>query len=380
MTAVGVFGVLLTFLAFAFFSPVKTNARLALFITMAIAHLATTYIYYKYVQTNNADTTLYYYDPYKFFENGFGLSTMFVIYLTQTLREIFGGSYLDYFFVYQAVGVWGLALLVRSLDEISLSLQAPLPPIVIALLFLPGMYFWTSAIGKDAPLFFATSLAVWSSLRISKRWPWLVVAVGIMILFRAHIALVTVIAFALALVSGRGVSTAARIALIICAATGAAFLFGVLQSELRTDLSSLGSIANFVEKQTTTASQGGDQAIVHSSFLFKLFSLLYRPLFVDADGVFGLVASLQNLVMIGITVIIIRNFRLCLELFHSSLPFRFVIMHFCTLAFMLTIAYYNIGLGLRQREMATPSLIVAFGTLYMVLQIRRSKPDHVPSS
>lgn len=371
MSFVGFIGVLLTLLAYAWFSPIKSNARLALFLVMALFHLATAFIYFVYVQTNDADTSLYYYDVYGFYAKGFGLSTTFVIYLTQTLRGLFGGTYLDYFLLYQALGLWGLALLMRTLDEISLSLETPLPPLVFLLMFLPGMYFWTSAIGKDAPLFFAAALAMWSSLHISKRWMWFGIAMVVMVLFRAHIAMVTIVVLAVSLLAGRGVPTAAKLLLGSVAIVGAVLLFGTLQTELGSDLSSIGSLSDFVNQQTTAATTGGDATLANSPFLFKIFSLLYRPLFVDADGVFGLLASLQNIVMVTITVLLFRNFWLWAELFRNSLAIRFATLHFIAVYLLLALAYYNVGLGLRQREMATPALLIVFGTVWMVAQLRQ---------
>jgi hypothetical protein len=371
MTFVGFIAILFSFAAFSWFGVRKDNSRLALFLAITIAHIASAYIYYLFVQANDADTKLYYYDLYDFYSAGFGLSTMFVVWLTQSLLTIIGGSYLDYFFLYQILGVWGLALLFRTLDEMAASLGVELPPIMIVLMFLPGMYFWTSAIGKDAPLFFACALAVWSSFRISSRWFWFGLAIAIMILFRMHVALLTMASFAFALVAGRGVPTVARILLLGAAGGAAFFLFGSLQAELQVDLSSVGSIANYVEQATGAATRGVDDTLANASFPVKLVSLLFRPLFFDVENLFGLAASVQNLVMIGITFYLFANFRLLVEMFRGSLAVRFATIHFVAIYLMLAVMYYNVGLGLRQREMATPALLVVLGAVVMVAQLRR---------
>lgn len=371
MSAVGVVGILLSFLAFGWFTAHKDNRRLALFLIIAILHVATAYVYYVFVQSNDADTKLYYYDGYRFFENGFGLGTMFVIFVTQSMREIFGGSYLDYFLFYQFMGVWGLALLMRTMEDTAGVLETPLPPVMIGLLFLPGLYFWTSAIGKDPALFLACALAVWSCFRISSRWLWFGFAVGIMVLFRAHIALLTVISLALALVAGRGVPKIARVLLIFAAVVSAFYLLSAIQAQLQVDLSSVGSIANYVEVQTTAATQGENNTVVNAAFPIKLLSVLYRPLFFDATSAFSIIASFQNVAMILITVMLIRNFRLWMELFRSSLAIRFATIHFVAIYLLLAFAYYNVGLGLRQREMATPALLAVFATVFMVSRLRR---------
>ncbi len=373
VTFLGIFGILLSLVAFAWFSPRKDNSRLALFLIIAILHVVSAYIYYRFVQTSDADTKLYYYDVYGFFERGFGLGTMFIVHVTQSMRNVFGGSYLDYFFVYQALGVWGLALVMRTMEETAQALNTALPPLMMGLMFLPGMYFWTAAIGKDAPLFLACALAVWSCFHISSRWYWFGLAIGIMVLIRAHVALLSVVALALALVAGRGVPTIARLVLIVAAAASGFILFGTLQSELQVDLSSVDSIASYVEQQTTAATRGVDNTLATSSFPVKLISLLYRPFFIDMNGVFGLIASFQNVAMVAFTVLLLRNFRLWGELFRGSLAIRFATIHFLLLYLMLAFMYYNVGLGLRQREMATPALLVVIGAIVMVGQLRKRK-------
>lgn len=371
MTFVGVMGILLSFIAFAWFTKRKDNSRLALFLIITILHIASAYVYYLFVQNNDADTKGYYYDIYDFYQHGFGFSTMFIIYVTQSALEIFGGSYLDYFFLYQVLGIWGIALVFRTMEETATALGITIPPSMIALMFLPGMYFWTAAIGKDAPLFLACALAVWSCFRISNRWVWFGLAVVIMMFIRVHVGLVTVVALALAMVAGRDVPNIARIALAVSAIVAGGFLFTALQSQLQIDLTSVESIANYVDQQTAAATRGVDNTLANASFPVKLLSLLYRPFFIDSGGIFGIVASFQNVAMVGITFLLLRNFRLWAELFTGSLAIRFATIHFVMMYLMLAFMYYNVGLGLRQREMATPALLAVLGAIWMVIQLRR---------
>ncbi|MBK9431489.1 MAG: hypothetical protein IPN50_03360 [Sphingomonadales bacterium] len=142
---------------------------------------------------------------------------------------------------------------------------------------------------------------------------------------------------------------------------------------MQVDLSSVDSIASYVEQQTTAATRGVDNTLATSSFPVKLISLLYRPFFIDMNGVFGLIASFQNVAMVAFTVLLLRNFRLWGELFRGSLAIRFATIHFLLLYLMLAFMYYNVGLGLRQREMATPALLVVIGAIVMVGQLRKRK-------
>jgi hypothetical protein len=371
MTLVGVLGLLLGLIGFVWMTQFKDNRRLFVWVSLVTAHVVTAVVYYYYVQSNDADTKLYYYDLYSFAALDFQPGTLAVVKATQALRAFFGGTYLDYFLLYQVLGIWGIAFIYRMLEDLSLILDQQLTPAHYALLLLPGMFFWTSAIGKDAPMFFASAMAVWSCFAIGKRWPWFALALVPMILIRPHIALVTLAALGLAVVMGRGVSLSLRALLLGAVAVSGTLLFGTVQSQLGTTESGGGSLANLVETAANAAGDNAEGSLARAALPVKLFSVLYRPFFVDANGIFGLIASLQNIAMIAITIALIRNFRLWAELFRASLLVRFVTIHASALFLLLALMYYNVGLGLRQREMATPALIVLAVAVSLVAQRRR---------
>ncbi len=372
MTPVGALGILLSLVAFLWFSSAKDNKRLGLFVLLLVFHLAASVLYYFFVQSNDADTKLYYFDDYRFYYRDFETGTVAVVWITQFLKRLLGGSYLDFFLIFQTFGFWGLILVYRTLEDCSNILRLELKPLVVGLMFLPGMYFWTSAIGKDPPMFLACALAVWATFGISKRWAWFGLAIAIMVLIRPHVALVTTAALAFAVLLGRGVPLTTRIVLLTLAVAGGVSMAGSLMQTLKVDVTSISSVAAFVENQTGLATQDTDASLAQSAFPVKLFSLLYRPLFVDTNGIFGLVASLQNLAMIFITWKLVSKLGTWFSLFRASLPVRFATFHFAGLIFMLAFAYYNVGLGLRQREMATPALVVIFALVYLVSNRRKA--------
>ncbi|MDP3674461.1 MAG: hypothetical protein Q8R44_05130 [Novosphingobium sp.] len=374
MSLVGVAGLLLGLLALSWGMVVRDNRKLGLFVAIIVAHAITSALYYYYVQNSDADTKLYYYDPYGFYSQPFSLGTIFLIYLVQWLKSQIGGSYFDYFLLFQAIGVWGIVLLARILEELTIVLDEPWPPLLTIMVMMPGMYFWTSAISKDGPLFFACALALWATMALSRRWAWMGVAVVLMMLFRPHVALLSMIAFALALVAGRGVATSVRVMLVGLSAVAVIALAGTVQASLRIDLSSVGSIASYVDNQSAVAANasGTGGGIVTLPLPVKLFSLLYRPFFFDAGGIFGLVASVQNIFMVYATFLLIREFRVWRAMFRESLPIRFATLFLAGMVLMLSVMYYNVGLGLRQREMFTPALYLIFCSVYIVKRGQRA--------
>lgn len=374
MTFVGIAGIILGLLAAWWMSNSYTNRKIGFFALVASLHLITAVVYYQYVQTNDADTKLYYFDPYGFYDLDFSLGTQFLIYFVQALKGIIGGTYLDYFLLFQALGLWGIALLVRTLEELAEALAQHWPPIFTIMMFMPGMYFWTSAIGKDAPLFLACTIALWSTMAISRRWLWFGLAIGIMVLFRLHVALIAVVALALTLMTGRGISPVLRGLLIVGLIPLLYVLVGTVQSSFQLDLASVSSLTSYVEQQTDTLAEaaGELEGLAAQPFYVRLISLLFLPLFADSGGIFGIVASFQNVFMLYVGSVLVREYRSWWSMFRQSIPIRFATFFLVTMIAMLTVMYYNVGLGLRQREMFTPALYLVFGAVYLVRSARRA--------
>lgn len=329
-----------------------------------VTHAATTVVYYLYVQTESADTALYYFDPTGFFDQGFGTGTLAIIFSVQWLKFTIGGSYLDYFLVFHVIGFAGIAVIFRMMTEITDSFRLHWPPIFTLIMFMPGMYFWTSAIGKDAPLFLAAALAMWSMIRFERRWFWFVFALILMALIRPHIAFVAAASFALAVVMGKGIAPGVRVGATIFAALCVGFVGATVQSSLQVDLLSVGSVTDYVDGFVANAAVAADaEDMTSASYPFKLLSLLYRPLFVDYNGVFSLIPSVQNLFMLGFTYFLFKNRGLWVSLYRQHLAMRFATIFLIGMILLLTIMYYNVGLGLRQREMFTPALYFVISVL-----------------
>ena len=300
---------------------------------------------------------------------------MSVLYAVQWLKGIFGGSYLDYFFLFHSVGFFGVVLVARTIEEITLQLRCEQPPFLFLLLFLPGMYFWTSAIGKDVPLFLACALVTWAMLDPKGRWWAIAFGVALMVPVRPHIGLITMVALMGALMFDRTTGVGVRVVISLIAALALVQIALTLRSTLQVDVSSASSLVDFVSsKQENNADVGIGQVenYATAAYPLKLISLLFRPLFVDASGVGGLVASVQNLFMVYATYTFVRYWRIVVELAKRSIFIRFTLIYSTLLMLLLALLYYNVGLGLRQREMATPALLALFATTWLIARVRRT--------
>ena len=371
MTLVGLLGPIIALLAWQMAFVERTRTRAAIFFLAFLTHIGTTILYYFWVQTTVADTILYYDDPYSFYGTGFGMGTRFVIYMVQYLKDILGGTYLDYFLLFQAFGFWGVVLMMRIFEEIHIELGTKQSPFTYLLFFLPSIHFWTSAIGKDAPLFLAASLAVWSAMQLRRRFIAFGLSILIMVLFRPSIALAALMALALSAFIDPRNSVGTKLVLLLAAFAAVVPVLGTVENTFRVDVTSAESVSDFFQYQSEISAQDeGGSAVVGASYPVRIFSLLFRPLFVDANGAFGLIASLENLFLMFILFQMLRNFGSVKKLVRSVFFVRFGSIFAVVLILLLGFVYYNVGLGLRQKVMFMPGLLTLF---VAVLAVKHAK-------
>ena len=326
---------------------------------------------------------MYYFDPYGFANAPWGLSTQFVIKLCQVLRVDFGASYLDCFLLFQSVGFAGIMILVRVFDEIETKVGVREHRGYWPLLFLPSVNFWTSAIGKDGPVFFGISLCVWASLNLRKRFVYFCISLALVAAFRAHIALMAVASFAAATFFGSSISFGRKAGLLALAVVGIIVTSGAVESSLGVDPTSPSSVAAFLNDQNDVFSNTvGTTSLGNASYGLRIVSLLFRPFFVDAHGMLGMVASFENIgVLIG--VLYFLTHRRDFMLLFRRVPFiRFAAIFAFVILLSLTLVYYNVGLGLRERIMAYPmifSILVALWSLREKhkLEAASQRPDRL---
>ena len=370
MSAVGIFAVLLCLAALPLFPPARSSRGLLLFFGILLLHVAASVAFYQYALRSSADAALYYYDATGLRRSDMELGTIFTIKFVQFIKASIGGTYLDHFLIFQSLGFWGLLFLQRCLEYAHQSFGDALTRVPNWVLFFPGLHFWTSAPGKDAPLFFAICLALWATIR-STRAMWFGAAVFVMLMFRPHIALLATAALAGGAFFGGRSNAVVKISLIVVALVALSVVAGTVQRSLVIDLTDPSFVGAFLEQQQQRSEWiEGATNLQNAVFPVRLLSLLFRPFFIDAGGAFGLVSSVENLILLFVIGFMVWNWRDGLAAFRSSLPFRFGFLFSVVLIVLLTLTYYNVGLGLRQKTMMMPGLLTLFAAQWMLQRAR----------
>ena len=349
-----------------------TIPKLVLSSLLLLVHIAASLYYFGYSQTSMADSSTYYYDPLSWGPQPWALSTKLVTQICYVLKVGFDATYLDCFFIFQSVAFAGMMILARAFEDIEARIGVPERQTYWALLFLPSVNFWTAAIGKDAPMFFAISLSVWAMLSLRRRLPFFFIALAVMILFRAHIALMAALALAGASFFGSSASIGRKLGFFAVAMIGTWLTSGAVESSIGVDPTDPSAVADYLEAQNNVFSTiAGTTSIGDASYPVRIFSLLFRPLFIDAHGVLGLIASFENVGVILAVLYMIAHWRDVLHLW-KQVPFvRYVLLFAFIVLLSLTLIYYNVGLGLRERVMTYPMI---FSFLVALWSLRR-KPQ-----
>ena len=367
---VGWFGVLLGFAAIMLMTRREQGVgRFGLMFFLAIVQIITAVYFYQWALTNTTDAITYYTDPYNWYARGFGLNTGFIIWIVQWTKSWAGGSYLDYFLLFQATGTWAIALMILTYDDLFRQAERETPKALYLTLLLPGIHFWTAYIGKDGLLFLAAALTTWAAVQIRTRWLAFGLATVIMILVRPHIALLAVAACAVAIALDKKASPLIRIALIFMSLAAFAFAAVTIESTFRIDVTNADSVTDFLATYSeTTQRVSGTTSVAYESFFIKLLSLLFRPLFFDASGFLGLVASFENLFMLFMVGTILFRITWVIVLFRHLFVIRFAVLFAVALTILLSMVYYNVGLGLRQKLMMMPAYLTIFAAVIATAQ------------
>lgn len=379
MTAFGLIGIVISLAGFHFARANESRARFIFFVLLLLAHIGASIAGFLYAQEFGGDVNLYYYDILGVYGNYNGVGTTFVVNFVQFLKSYLGGSFFDYFLLFQAIGFWGILLILRAFDDIHRELGQPTFSGIYFLLFLPGLHYWTSAIGKDSLIFFGVALCTWAAFRLQTRYLAFGAGVLIAILVRPHIALLALVAFSITLLVGRGTSLLTRGALLAVVLAGIGSVAGLVEGTVSgLSLTSADSMSELLEtKSQVSEESGADLSITGASFPVKLLSLLFRPLFFDANGAFGFVASLENLVLLTVILTMIWRSGTALAVARATVFARFAFFFFVLITGLLALFNYNVGLGLRQKMMMMPTLLVFFVAMMAVRKAQKAQKGMV---
>lgn len=304
----------------------------------------------------DTDTITYFYDVFGALGDSLKPGTSFIVYLTTFATTLLDASFEDMMAVYSLSGVAGSFLLLRYPALAGYKGRYPLLP--AAAVLLPTFHFYTTAIGKDGLSALAIVLVLIGSSNVSLRWRSLGSGFLLLVLVRPHIAAAAGLAFLISqmILSGNRWARFAIVPALVIGSVGAYYVF---QSFLGINVFNVSEVSAFLGERSDALATSSYTINASDNIAMRLIGFMYFPLFFNADSALALAASIENLLLLAITLRI--SFTLSRREIRSDRNVVFLLILIAVLWLFMGMTTYNIGLGLRTKtSMVTPILLALF--------------------
>lgn len=243
------------------------------------------------------------------------------------------------------------------------------------LLFLPNMHFWTSSLGKGSLIFMGLMMFAYSLKKPKNRMLLFIIGGFFVYMIRPAVMLFVLSGVMVGLLFGREkISTGLRIVIIIAS-------LGFLYSASTTILGTvkIQNTENVIEDfQKNTAAQsdrlessGSGVAMQSYPLPFKLFTLWFRPLFIDSPGVIGLFSSAENFIYL-LLFLKICNKRFLSFIRKAPYMVKMSAVTFLLASYAMTFVMSNLGIIMRQKTMV---MYFGFFVIYYFLAEEKWKKN-----
>lgn len=331
--------------------------------------------YYLFIVKAGGDATNYWFATYgyRFYdfsdvldEINSGSATGYVLLLNYIPAKLLGLKFFTGSILYIVIGYFGFvyfyALLKSQIPNLYMLRKTKVLGLSIFpyMLFLPNLHFWSSGVGKDTLLFFCIALFFYSSLKTSKRFFGLIISIGLSFVIRPHMTLFMLMALGSGLVFDGRLKSYQKVFITLIFAGVFVGAINYVMNFVQLESLDTETVEEFSNNRVSNLSDERTSSSVDTSsypYPLKVFTFLFRPFFFDANGVLGLVASIENFILFLFFIKIIRNkflkgFKASTYVVKAS-GFLFIMG---ALSFSLILG--NLGIMLRQKTPFIMMLII----------------------
>ena len=323
-------------------------------------HLALSFVYYLYAVFNPSDSILYYArivnnNRGESWMDFFGTSTRFIEFIGYPFVKYLGFSYEGMMMLFSYFGFLGFCYFyVFVREHTRFSNKFFKYDLMTLILFLPNFHFWSGSFGKGSVMFLSLAMFFYAITKVKTRYIALIIAGLLAYYIRPHIFFVLGIATTAGFMfSSKRVSFMARVAFAVVAG-------GITVYIMNDVLAMVGLEDNFLEesanlshraRELSKATSGVDISSYNPAM--KLFTFLYRPLFVDAQGMLGLIVSFENLFYLIVTVMFFARGGLFFIIKGDYIT-KTAMVAFLLVSYALAQVSGNLGIAMRQKTQIMP--------------------------
>lgn len=297
------------------------------------------------------------------------IGTGFVKLLTGIVYAIVGTSRISGFLVFAWMGFLGLLLLSRAF-------RTGVPEgasrrYTIAVLFLPSLVYWPSAIGKEAWMMLGLGLTGYGVAGLFQRRTSgviaLVAGLAAILVVRPHVTLIVFVGLVFALLVRRAPARSYAAPMFRVLGLGALLVLGLfLAGRTASFLGQPSLTADTVSAQLTTTeertSEGGSaftpvRVETPIDMVPAFFTVFFRPLPFEAHSAQEIATALEAIVLLGLLIGCRRRLRSIPRLARTEPYVAFCIGYVLAFVFAFS-SFGNFGILARQRSQAIPFLLV----------------------
>ena len=350
-------------------------------------HLLFFLIYYTYTIFEASDSKSYYLNALTVRQNwivNFESGTKFIVFLATPLVQL-GLSYISLMLIFAWTGYIGfLFAYIFFKENITVNVTVfKKYDLLTLLLFLPNMHFWTVSLGKGSIIFMGLMLFIYSIRFPHKRIVALLLGGFLVYMIRAHVMLFVLIGVMVGIVTGKskmglGVKFLVLVVSVVFLLSARNSILSVANLENSENV--VQDFDQFASKQSGRLETSGSGVQMSTYPLpFKLFTLWFRPLFVDSPSALGLFSSSENLIYL-LLFAKICNRRFLRFIIKAPYLVKTSLIIFVLSSFALTFVMSNLGIMMRQKSMV---MYFGFYVIYYFLAsekfelLQKNKPQPI---
>jgi len=332
------------------------------YFTYAAFNRSDSHHYFNQISQNLGDNWLSYY----------GTSTTFIKFLAYPLVHSLNFTYEAAMVLFGIFGYWGFVYFYIFFKEnIRFRHEIWGVDAVTLLFLLPNTHFWTNSLGKGSVIFLGIGLLFYGISKLNTRWVAVIIGALLTYHIRPHVAFILFVASSIGFVSSsKQVNPFMKLAFILSMVVVSYSIFDKV-------LALTGLESGIFEESTTLSHRASELSKATSgidiqsySVPLQLFTFWFRPLFIDASGMLGLIVSFENLVYVLILITFLRM-DFFLFLWRGDYLTKTAFITFLVVSYPLAQISGNLGLAIRQKSMVM--ILLFFLVFYYLDQKKMSR-------
>jgi hypothetical protein len=336
----------------------KGNPKIS--VLLLLYHTGMSVSYY-FLAWPGFDTNTYYVTAlsgssvYDFFEVGGGWVSL-ILYLPIRYIHL---SYFSGFMLFNVIGFIGLLFFYITLKELIQGHDRAVK-LLNLVVFFPGLSYWTAPISKESIVFLGIMLIFYALIKLHQRIIYFALGSLPLALIRPHVFVMIILALLVAMLFLAKTKLIQKLIFIPLLFILMVPAYSLLLQRTQLETINVDTAEEFIEERGVNWGGGSGVDIQNYNSLFKLFTYLYRPLFVDIHNVPTALASCENLFYLIITwqMLSFKFIRFVRK--EKNLFLSFNLLFFFIGAVLMSHTEGNLGTAMRHKVMIMPSLLALF--------------------